>query len=1271
MRIAERSAAIRGAASRGLGGRSHPSRPLVLVTAVVACVACGGPASKTPEHAATELPSAFVAAARAEMNGDEKKALELHGRVIVTALGVASDPHRVAAVLASLDAIAEGGPSALEDVTSHMALLDRTTDAAPTLTALTADYGLGNDPFAKGLIARTLADRAAESGDAANAERWRIASGCVRDVTVVGPVDWTRIASVREGGPLEKYDAPIAPAYTLPGPFGEKLPPVIVKGRTCVHSMSTLGTRHGVRDIVVDADVREEQDIGVVLQSDRAATLRVGGKLVIDRPSELGTDDVVRYARVHVGKGRVRIVARAGDGDVQISVLGQHGDPLTLDAPAVGVRATAAATASSGASPSDLPQPKNDAERTLFAAGALASGDVHAAEQMLAEPAKADAAAPELLLLYARAAASARDLDAVHRAERARAIDDKVLEVAPGAWEATLAHAKLAAVRKGASEAKLEALRDLDEQKKKGKVTDNPLFDAFEAALAGREGLHERANAALERARKSLGGTALLRDVERVVVQRSAEERVSFECATVPAAQRATLGCYYALRDIGKLDEARAELQRLRKVRAAPNAYATFALRDALVKEDMVAARAAYDALLPGERTLSAMRAIEGAPKDASALRARLLSAAAESQDAPGALPPLLLTLGDDPATEFEGIGARLAAADRKSPSLASAATAILTHTERYDVAADGIVRYVYFDVRRVSGTTDIEENAAARAPDVLGRTTMRVLRRRIHKRDGRVLEPDRTPGATQSHAELAQLEQGDVVEALYEGVAIPSDTGDVGVDTPDLLPERTAVAHADIELRMPVGLKPALWVHPILGKAVETTVGDKRVLKWTLTEHNARRMEDGVPRTEREVGIVMGTTTWTTVGRALRETLTSLEAHDDEVAAWARSAAANHPPKSRELIEAIVAHAGESVREASGALIADFGYGFGRALSTTARTILVDHEGSRTWLIARALSDLGVPVDVGVSESEPYSADPGFPARFSRFSHTLAVAHIGGEDVWIDADVSGPPLPAGRISPELRGRVVLFADGTMKPAPSMSLEKDRDEVDLRLVVDDKGDAKGDLTVLLRGRAAQQIAGALLKLVGFEREKALFGIALGWLPFANVDKVQLSSTEGSWQIAIRAEISVPGYAQPAESKKPGAKPSEARAWLLPGLEPIHYLYPRSSVSTLGATYAGVAARESALSIRSAVQYHVHRRVELPKTAMVLKSPGPADVRSSNLEGKRAITVAQNVIEDEFSLVVTTGTVAPDRYGEFVDSARKVDDSFLSSTRVKL
>src|SRR4029453_12049736 len=91
--------------------------------------------------------------------------------------------------------------------------------------------------------------------------------------------------------------------------------------------------------------------------------------------------------------------------------------------------------------------------------------------------------------------------------------------------------------------------------------------------------------------------------------------------------------------------------------------------------------------------------------------------------------------------------------------------------------------------------------------------------------------------------------------------------------------------------------------------------------------------------------------------------------------------------------------------------------------------------------------------------------------------------------------------------------------------------EGERDEVDVRLVVDEQGNAKGSLTVLLRGRSAQDLAEALVRLVGNDRQRALRGIALAWVPFATVEKVELSSTEGSWQVAIRAELTPPAYAQ--------------------------------------------------------------------------------------------------------------------------------------------
>ena len=120
-----------------------------------------------------------------------------------------------------------------------------------------------------------------------------------------------------------------------------------------------------------------------------------------------------------------------------------------------------------------------------------------------------------------------------------------------------------------------------------------------------------------------------------------------------------------------------------------------------------------------------------------------------------------------------------------------SAATAVLAHTEKYDLSAAGLLHWTLFDVRRVNGTTDVEENAQALRPRRSSAgAAMRPLRRRVLKKDGRVIRAGADPRASQvAHADLSQLEQGDIVEALYEGwaVILGDNTTQIGVDTPDL----------------------------------------------------------------------------------------------------------------------------------------------------------------------------------------------------------------------------------------------------------------------------------------------------------------------------------------------------------------------------------------------------------------------------------------------------------------------------------------------------
>jgi hypothetical protein len=1230
--------------------------------------ACAGPGAKTPAGAHGALPHAFAAAFRADATGDPRDAVRAHLEVVRAAAQADGDPWQVAALEASLDALATRSMPSLAEAAGDAALAQRTQEGARIVEGLRAAASEARGPFARGLIARALWAMAQRRGDAAEADKQRAAIGCAREAIVIGPTTWAAVTGPEAPGPLDRADAKIDPAYPVIGDaFGAQAHPVLVGGRACMIDLSSESPRPGVREVVVDVDVPRSETVGLVLRAHGAATLRAGGTPVVRRAFELGDGEAARFVRVAATEGKLRLVARVGtakeDDAAEVDAFGEDGAPLKTSAPAVGSTATARVVGVTSVQPSACTQ--ND-DALLEAAADLASGDPREAERLLWSSATRPDAPPELALAYGRAVDTARDLSAATRAERSRSAYERVLEAWPGSWEATIAHAVLAGIRRGRDEAGLETLRDLDAVRAKGggAALQAPVLDAFDAITSGRQRMFDRAEAALARARGALAGTSLLAHAEDAAHPASGAERIAAVCDVSRPIAHDTLACFDALRASGDRAGSQRELGRVRALLGAPQRLLGLELREALAAGDTATAARAYAAMLPGERTLAALALLQGAG-DAS--RARLLQAALPARDAPTAIAPLLRALGDDPGAEFAGVAEKLMAEDRASPILPNAATAVLAHTERFDVSPVGLVHWVLFDVRRVSGTTDVEENAQAPAPEVWGRGAARQVRRRIFKRDGRVLEPDRTPRASQAHADLSQLEQGDAIEAIYEGWSLLGDTGDVGIDTPDLLPDRVAVHRASIELRLPRGLRGALWSHRLLGKPAERSEGAARVLTWSLADHPARRVEDGVPRMDRSVGVSFSTAQWADVARALRETITALDEHDPEIAAWARDAARDATGAAaadkKALVEAVAAAAGKALRESDPGTLSDYGGGVTPVQSQTARTFLASHDGSRSWLVLRALRELGVPADLVVSENEPYSADPAFPPHFGRFSHPLVVAHTGaGGDVWIDADVQGPPLPAGRVSPELRGRLALRSDGTIGPLPSLgSGAEERDEIDVRLALDAQGNARGTFAVVLRGREAQELAEALFRIVGAERQRSLRDVVLAWLPWANVDDVQLASSEGSWQVSLRAEVSVSGYAQ-----EDGAK-----TWLLPGLDTLHWSWPHARVSSLAATFATRAGRESALALSRAVQYHVHRRVTLPRGATVARMPGPLEVKARLVEASRKSGVAEGAVEDDFSISVSTGTIPVADYDGFVSVAHEADDGFLASTRVAL
>jgi hypothetical protein len=1245
-------------ASASFLGRRDP-RFVVALLFVFVCLSCGVQPAKQPAPRA-DLPRMFREAFRLDALGDPREAMAANLTVVQAAARVSDDPWAMAALQSALDAIATRALPSLDSAAGDAALVGRVRDDGSAARELVRASAEAAGPLARGLIAHALTAMAERRGDAGEAERWRAAGGCVREALVIGPVTWAVVTGVDDTGPLDHADARIEPRYAVNDAFDRAVSPVAARGRGCAIDLSAESGRPGVREVVVDVDVPRAQWIGVAMRAHGAARLRAGGLYVLGRPFELGDGEVVRLARVQATGGTLRLAVRVGTGKeedaVEIDVWGEDGGPLRTRAPPLGSTADGRATVAAQVT---TPDPQSDDETLLSATAALAAGDCREAERVLWPVAALGRAPPDLTLVYARAIEAARDLSPATRAERGRSASERVLEGWPDSWEAIVAHAVLAGQRRGRDEAGVEALRDLEATRAKGREPESAVLDAFDAMTSGRERLFDRAGAALERARARLAGTGLFADAEDAVSPRSGAELVAALCDSVRPGSRDTLKCFDALHAAGDRKRSAQELARLRQVFGAPARFLPIELREALDAGDDAAASRVFGAMLPGERTLAAQAAVDSSPDAA----AHLLALSVGARDAPAAIAPLLRFDGDDPTREFEGVADRIAAEDRASAIMPGTATAVLAHRERYDVGATGLVRWLLFDVRRVSGTTDVEENAQASTPQVWGRGVMRALRRRILKRDGRVLEPDRTPHASQGHADLAQLEQGDLVEAIYEGWLLPGDNGDIGVDTPDLLPERTAVHDAEIELRLPRDLRASHWSHPALGRPVERSDGNARVLSWRVVDQPERRIEDGVPKMDRSVGVSFSTAQWSGIASVLRETIAALGEHEPEVAAWAREASGRETTADRPAVDAIVVAAGKALREADPSVLSDYEGGLVAAQSRTARTFLTSHDGSRSWLVARALGARGIAFEIVVAENQPYSGDPSFPPHFGRFVHPLVVARVDGKEVWIDADVPGPPLPAGRVSPELRGRSVLHADGSVSPLPALGGDEERDEVDVRLVLDARGNARGTLALILGGRQAEELSEAFLRVVGAERQRALRGVVLSWLPWANVEEVQLASGEASGRLTLRAEVSVSGYAQRESGK----------TWLMPGLDTLHWAWPNARVSSLGATFATRAGRESSLALDTAVQYHVHRRVDLPKGASVVRMAGPVHVRTNLIEASHSIGVADagQVVEEDFVLGVATGTIAAKDYDAFVAVTRTVDDGFLTGTRIAM
>lgn len=1262
---------------------------LALAVGAGACGPSQGARAPEPQDP-TPLLKATTHALEVEQTRPPSEALDAWIKVLEAARELRTTPLAREAAVAAIDAMTGRTPygfGRLGDFGVMHRVAGGPEKVAAALDATLASDG-AKDPYIRAAAASTRMTLASARGDAGSYAAAQKSAGCATEATVVGPFVGSVLSAFEapgpvDGGAIQASYAP--PTYAATPALALGTAPTKTWGRGCGLDITGTARAGGLRYLVFDVDVPRAETIHLGVATAMPTQMLIGGKPALTVPyAELGAR-TMRFADVEVtAPGKVRVVLKLGSITTDAIVVHGYGD----DGAALAFHAASVSAAPSGPATvgklGATPQPRlegatNTVEgRVTRALGLLALGDVRLAEPVIADVARPTGAgqpkpSPAAALVYARALEHARDIPSYRKLERLRAAYEAALDGWPTSWEAIAANAMIVSEQRrgGAGEIAgiqtAKARRDgtplpgsTEASRKDPAAYVDPLVDVFLALLG--DDIYGVREESLARVKPKIAGTWLEWSLDRATAQETDDQTLKIECdpkrpdvsGTSCASARARLGD-----DAGVM----AEVQRLRALYGAPKVGTYFELDVAFRQKGAAAARALYEASDVSDRSVYTAKMIAPAGLDGEAWLRKELRPLDGDAGTIGELRTARKLAGDpaftkDLGAEYEARTKALIDADRKQPARPNVGTLILGREEKYEIEADGFLHGVAWDVRRLDGTTDVESNASARYGYTSGgHGGLWKTVHRIYKKDGRVVEPDRI-AAAQAGAELSQIEVGDYVEMVAEGWIGPRADGKIDLDTPDLLPSRTAVEQATIELSYPESLALNVWAHGELGRPAAADAGGRKRLTWTLKDHGVRRSEKGQPSLDASVCLRMGSWGWDHLASNARESMLSDVDHDPEVIAWINGAAGADRAPSVELL-ARLAKAAKRAIPRVGFLPLGSGY-VGGYQWFTARTALLDAQGSRVSLVHRALDELGIPNEVVWAETTPYSADPKMVARSWRFSKALLIAQVpdkpGGEakPVWLDLDVEGMPPPPNRTSPELRGRMAMGTSGKIVPVPANAAD-DPDVATIELTVDETGKAKGTFALLLRGRDAQEIAWTLEESAGDNRDEALRAQVLSWLPEADVLEVKASAE--TWQVVLNAKIEIPNYLVPDGSRL-----------AIAGAAPLHW----GRAATLGATYAAQAKRTTALRISAATMYTVHRVVHLPK-GTAIATPLPAlDVTdpTTKLRATRSVKVDGTTLLDDVTFTMPTAVVQPSEFEGFTANARLIDDGLLSVVRVQ-
>jgi hypothetical protein len=304
-------------------------RAYMLVGLVALLLSC-------PAAAAAHRPSLselLGSAMQVEQTGGAAAAVDAY----LALLEQAADPKaaappsaRLAATVAALDALLDAShpgslPARIEHALAYR--IPHSPDGDKLKARLAQIYEHAEGPLLRGELAGALFDLATYEGDAAAAAKWSAATGIVRQAVVIGPLAWPPLPALAQAPPTPRVGARLDAQYAAFSPFAPLAAPLPVTVREGFLPVGKTSQLDGMLMVVVDADVPRPQTIGISLSSPLAASVTVGGLVVLTRPPEVGAGTVTRYALAAVPAGRVRIVLQVAKQGVGATLRLRLNDP--------------------------------------------------------------------------------------------------------------------------------------------------------------------------------------------------------------------------------------------------------------------------------------------------------------------------------------------------------------------------------------------------------------------------------------------------------------------------------------------------------------------------------------------------------------------------------------------------------------------------------------------------------------------------------------------------------------------------------------------------------------------------------------------------------------------------------------------------------------------------------------------------------------------------------------------------------------------------------